>query len=220
MSACESSHRMATWRLLVAALLLAAGGCARVVLVTPAPPALPAQRIPLDVGLYLTREFKAYAAEIRDADPWISLDLWRYVNLGAASAQQFERELAGTFRSVQILAEAPSAARPASPGLAAVVEPAIEHFDVILRNMFRPLSASVRYRIKLYGPDGQLWMNSSVEGSATALAGPPRITGMAVENAVANAVQRIIESDEMRALLKGSAFEPQRLKSRRVFSSS
>jgi hypothetical protein len=63
-------------------------------------------------------------------------------------------------------------------------------------------------------------MNSSVEGSATALAGPPRITGMAVENAVANAVQRIIESDEMRALLKGSAFEPQRLKSRRVFSSS
>jgi len=33
MNACEPRHRIATWRLLVAALLLA-GGCTRVVLVT------------------------------------------------------------------------------------------------------------------------------------------------------------------------------------------
>ena len=115
---------MTTLRLLAASLLLlTVSGCTRVVFVAPMPPALPASRIPLDVGLYLPREFKAYQAEIRDADPWVSLDLWRYVNLGAASAQQFERELAGTFRSVQVLDEAPSAARPARPGLAAVMEP-------------------------------------------------------------------------------------------------
>lgn len=192
-----------TLRLLTAVLLLmTVGGCTRVVLVTPTPPALPADRLQLDVGLYVTRGFKQYQAEIRDADPWVSLELWRYANLGAASAQQLERELAGTFRSVQVLDEAPSGARPARPDLAAVMEPAMEHFDVVLRNMFRPLSASIRYRIKLYGPDGQLWLDTSVEGSATARAGPGRVTGMAVENGVANAVRRIIESDAMRALLK------------------
>ena len=154
---------MTAWRLLAASLpLLMAVACTRVVLVAPMPPAPSAKRIPLDVGLYLTREFKEYQAEIRDADPWISLDLWRYVNLGAVSAQQFERELAGTFRSVRVLEVAPSAAGSARPDLAVVIEPAVEHFDVILRNMFRPISASIRYRVRLYGSDGQLWLDSSI----------------------------------------------------------
>ncbi len=71
--------------------------------VSPKPPEKPdIEKIPLDVGFYISDEFKSYKIS---ENRWG--DQWTYPNLGEASAAQFWLGLGLIFRSVEVVDEKP-----------------------------------------------------------------------------------------------------------------
>lgn len=182
-------------------------GCAHSVVVAPRPPekAL-ADKVPLDVGLYLTTAFKAHSvSEFKMGDKW------NYPNLGQASATQFTLGLGQIFRTVEVVDEKPPFTKPKSRTFHAVVEPAIEKFDFdIPFTKFQVYPARVSYKITVYDMSGKVLLTRTVEGIGDTKGSPgfdfaenpSKSASKAVEEGANRALDALLAADEIRALLK------------------
>lgn len=150
--------------ILIGLLLFAAAvfsGCSHKVLVAPEPPRkMTPVIIPLDVGLYITEDFKNFKVSEKK---WG--DTWNYPNLGQASAAQFQLALSKTFQTVKLVDGKPPFPSEKSITVHAVVEPAIERFDFdIPFTKFQVYPARINYRITAYGGNGNIILKETVEG--------------------------------------------------------
>ncbi len=195
--------------LLVGFILMFSVGCAHTVYVVPGLSSeniLSAKKIPLDVGLYMTDEFKNYkVSESRN------LDTWNYTNLGEASARQFRSGLSQIFRTVELVDEKPPFSKPRAAILYAVIEPTIDKFDFDIPPIaFLVYPARILYKITVYDMSGKVLFTKSAlgigdtqgKGSFDPTEFPSESASKAVEDGVNEALDVILASEEIKAVLK------------------
>jgi hypothetical protein len=108
------------------------------------------QPLPIDVGVYYSDDFRKYAySEDRFATKW-------KVALGAGHVRLMNRILSFGFRRVVEVKD--PKALPADAGLKAVLEPSIEQYSFITPRDTggEYFAVTIKYRLKVYAPDGQL----------------------------------------------------------------
>jgi hypothetical protein len=192
--------------LFLATALLVAVGCAHSVVVAPKPPPerAAADRVPADVGLYLTREFTGYKVSESKMG-----DTWNYDNLGQASATQVRLGLAQIFRTVELVDERPPFSKPQTRTLHAVVEPGIDKFEFdIPFTKFQVYPAKIFYKITVYDPSGKVILVTTVEGigDVKGSAGfdfaenPSKSASKAVEDGANKLLDALFASDEIKRL--------------------
>jgi hypothetical protein len=193
--------------LLVSFTLILSAGCSHIVLVAPKlPEKVVTEKIPLDVGLYITNEFKNYkVSESRKGDTW------NYTNLGEASTAQFRLGLSQIFRTVELINEKPPFSKPKDIILHAVIEPAIDKFDFnIPLTKFQVYPSRIHYKITVYDMSGKVIFTKSVEGIGDTKGSPgfdfaenpSKAASKAVEDGANKALESILASEEIKALLK------------------
>jgi hypothetical protein len=192
--------------LLIGSTLLFGVGCHNI-RVSPKPPEkVLAEKIPLDIGLYMSDEFKNYkVSENRLGDQW------NYTNLGEASAAQVRLGLGLIFRTVEIIDEKPPFSKPKTITLHAVIEPMIYKFlfDIPFTK-FQVYPAMIGYKITFYDMSGKVLFTKMVDGIGDTRGRPgfdfsenPTIAATkAVEQGVNNPLDAILASDEIKALVK------------------
>lgn len=175
--------------------------------VSPKPPekAL-AEKIPLDVGLYLSEELKNYKVS---ENRWG--DQWNYTNLGEASATQFRLGFGQIFRTVEIVDERPPFSKPRTIKLHAVIEPMIYKFlfDIPFTK-FQVYPAMIGYKITIYDMNGKVLLTKMVDGIGDTRGqpgfsyteNPARSATKAVEDGVNKVLDAILASEEIKALVK------------------
>jgi hypothetical protein len=187
--------------------LIFSAGCAHTVLVAPKPPeASLTEKIPLDVGLYLTEGIKNYkVSESRKGDTW------NYTNLGEASVTQFRLGLGQIFRTVELVDERPPFSKPKSIVLHAVIEPTIEKFEFgIPLTKFQVYPAKIYYNITVYDMSGKVILTKSIDGIGDTKGSPgfdftenpSKSASKAIENGANKALESILASEEIKMLLK------------------
>jgi hypothetical protein len=200
---CRSS---ASRSLLLAAALLVAVGCAHSVVVAPKPPPErpAADRIPADVGLYLTKEFTGYKVSESKMG-----DKWNYDNLGQASATQVRLGLAQIFRTVELVDERPPFSKPQTRTLHAVVEPGIDKFEFdIPFTKFQVYPVKILYKITVYDTSGKVILVRIVEGIGDVKGSPgfdfaenpSKSASKAVEDGANKLLDALFASDEIKRL--------------------
>ena len=83
-------------------------------------------KMPVNIGLYLSDEFKNYRVTDSTKTLGTTYDFW---NLGSESAGMFEVGLSKIYEKVVVLDEKPPFSKAKSVPLRAVLEPKIEGFD-------------------------------------------------------------------------------------------
>ena len=192
---------------LIGVIVIFSTGCAHMVPVIPKPPEkVCAEKIPLDMGLYIANEFKNYkVSESRLGDTW------NYTNLGEASSTQFQLGLEQIFRTVEIVDEKPPFSKPKVTMLHAVIEPSIEKFDFnspLTKLQVYP--AKIQFKITIYDMSGKTIFTKSVEGIGDIQGSlcfdfaenPSKAASKAVEDGANKALKSILDSEEIKALLK------------------
>jgi hypothetical protein len=175
--------------------------------VLPKPPEKPGiEKIPLDVGLYISDEFKNYKVS---ENRWG--DQWTYANLGEASAAQFRLGLGLILRTVELVDEKPPFSKPKSVSLYAVIEPMIYKFifDIPITK-FQIYPAMIGYKITVYDINGKILLTKMVDGIGDTRGHPgfsfsenPTIAATkAVEDGISKALDSILASDEIKTLAK------------------
>jgi hypothetical protein len=141
------------------AVLLLASACSHAIPVkgTFAPPPN-IGRIPLQIGVYYSQEFRTYEHNgARMGDRWI-------FPLGPASVDLFDRALPILFERVLPVATRPPLAE-GTPRPAAIIEPRIEDFDFSLPFLKTgTYTAEITYRMTLYAPNGETVASWAVKG--------------------------------------------------------
>jgi hypothetical protein len=194
------------WGLLGCLLLFYGIGCHNI-RVSPKPPEkMLSEKIPLDIGLYLSEEFKNYkVSEYRWGDKW------NYTNLGEASATQFRLGFNQIFRIVEIVDEKPPFSRPKTIKLHAVIEPMIyKFFFDIPFTKFQVYPAMIGYKITMYDMNGKVLFTKMVDGIGDTRGrpgfdfseNPAKAATKAVEEGVNKALDAILASDEVKLLVK------------------
>ena len=192
--------------LLLGLILLFGVGCHNI-RVSPKPPEkLGIEKIPLDVGLYISDEFKNYKASKN-----IMGDQWNYTNLGEASASQFKLGLGLIFRTVEVVDEKAPFSKPKARTLHAVIEPMIYKFlfDIPITK-FQVYPAMIGYKITLYDMNGKVLFTKMVDGIGDTRGHPgfsysenPTIAATkAVEDGINKVLDTILASDEIKTLVK------------------
>lgn len=192
--------------LLFGLMLLFGVGCHNI-RVSPKNPEKPGvEKIPLDVGLYISDQFKNYKVS---ENRWG--DQWNYTNLGEAGAAQFKLGLGLIFRTVEIVDEKPPFSKPKTVTLHAVIEPMIYKFifDIPITK-FQVYPAMIGYKITFYGMDGKVLFTKMVDGIGDTRGHPgfsfsenPTIAATkAVEDGINKALDAILASEEVKALVK------------------
>ncbi|MGD9181979.1 MAG: DUF1566 domain-containing protein, partial [Desulfobacterales bacterium] len=190
---------------LLAAVSAVFTGCAHTIPVVPHPPLhTGADKIPLDIGLYVSDELTNY-----QVSEYKMGDQWNYTNLGTASASQFKLYLDHYFLSVELVDRLPPFPDEKKITVHAVLEPRIEQFDFdIPFTKFQVYPARIRYLIKVYDINGNIILKEEVEGigDTQGQAGfdfsenPSKSASKAVEDGVKKAVEEIAKSDKIRRL--------------------
>jgi hypothetical protein len=186
-------------------LAVALSACSHNVLVAPAPPQqINAPKSPLNVGLYITDQFKNFQiSESRKGDTWI------YPNLGQASADQLQLALQKVFSSVEVVSSKPPVKSNKDITIHAVIEPAIEKFDFnIPMTKFQVYPATITYKITVYDKVGKIILTKTIAGVGDTkgspgfdfAANPARSASKAVTEGVKNAVEVIANSNEVKKL--------------------
>lgn len=143
----------------VAALLLPTGivglsgaGCTTNVVVSEDFPGPIAEKVPIDVGVHYDEGFKNYAYE--------PVGLRWTVQVGAAQVALFDRVFAAMFERV-ITVAAPGIQGWSEPGMAGVIEPLVEDYRFLTswQSGAEFYQVWIRYRMRLYLPDGRLVAN-------------------------------------------------------------
>ncbi len=182
-------------------------GCAHTVLVAPKPPEKGnIEKIPIDVGLYITDEFKNYkVSEYRKGDKW------NYTNLGEGSSAQFRLGFSQIFRKVEIVDGKPPFSKPKATTLQAVIEPIIYKFmfDIPITK-FQVYPAMIGYKITMYDMNGSILFTKMVDGIGDTkgqpgfnfAANPSKSATKAVEDGINKTLDVILASEEIKTLLK------------------
>ncbi|MEZ5560792.1 MAG: hypothetical protein R3E86_19880 [Pseudomonadales bacterium] len=124
------------------------GGCSGAAVEVPQEFPIPlVEKLPLRMGLLLTPELTSYVHEqtLEGSGDW-------RIELGSAQTPMFRNLLAGMFESSEIATTA------GAPGLAGVLEPAIEEVQFSTPDQTRSdyYEVWIRYRFQLFGRDGTL----------------------------------------------------------------
>lgn len=181
-------------------------GCTHTVLVAPKPPVMSTGRTSLNVGLYITDEFRNY--QVSES---VMGHTWNYTNLGEASTAQFSLGLGQTFRTVEIVNDKPPFSKPVVTILHAVIEPTINNFTFDFPfAKFQIYPARIHYKITVYDMRGNIIFAKSVEGIGDTKGSlgidetenPSKSASKAVEDGVYKALETISSSEEIKALLK------------------
>lgn len=202
-----TSKRTSRWLLMGIAAAVLSAGCAHTVTVAPKPvEKVTTEKIPLDIGLYLAKELKAYrVSEFRKGDKW------NYDNLGEASAVAFRLGLGEIFRTVEVVDERPPFAKPKSRAFHAVIEPTIEKFEFeIPMTKFQVYPARIQYRITVFDLDGKLVFTKIVEGIGDTKGSPgfdftenpAKSASKAIEEGARLALEAVLASDDIKALVR------------------
>jgi len=166
---------------------------------------------PVNIGLYLTEEFKNYRVTDSTKTLGTTYDFW---NLGSESAGMFEVGLSQIFEKVVVVDQKPPFSKAQPVPLRAVVEPKIEGFDFkVPAIVVQPWSTKIQYRILVYDPEGKvIWHRSmtgvgKVPGSYTRTmeelgTNPAKPTTAAIIDATDKLIEAILTSEEMKGLLK------------------
>jgi hypothetical protein len=158
-SAFRSCRTVAIIRLCTFYVLVS--GCATTVSLSPTAEGLaPSARLPLRIGLYYGVEFQAYEHEDRYQG--------FVMPVGRASVTLFQEIFGALFeRTVPVLSRPPLPAQ--EPPIAAVIEPAIEVFDLgsgaVESSDFS--WAEVGYRFTLWSPQGKVIASWTVTGTGS-----------------------------------------------------
>jgi hypothetical protein len=203
----RATPRLHVLALIVGAAVVLSVGCAHSIVVAPKPPEKTgAETMPLDVGLYLSSEFKSYkVSEFRKGDKW------NYDNLGEVSAAQFRLGLGQIFRKVELVDERPPFKNDSARVLHAVIEPAIDKFDFeIPITKFQVYPARIHYKVTVYDLAGKVLFIRTVEGVGDFKGSPgfdftenpSKAASKAVEDGAGKAFDALMSSDEVKALLK------------------
>jgi hypothetical protein len=191
--------------LLTSILLFIAAGCAHQIVVSPNQAASTAagERLPLDVGLYMSDAFRAYQHSENKMG-----DTWNYTNLGQASANQFRYGLEQRFRSVALLQS--KTVNLANSAVVVIIEPEIAGFAFdIPFTKFQVYPATIRYKVSAVGRGGETLYSNIVNGVGDSsgspgfdfAANPARSGTKAVEMGVNAALDDLVNSAAIKALL-------------------
>jgi hypothetical protein len=168
-------------------------------------------KMPMNVGLYLTEGFKNYRYTDSTKALMTTYDFW---NVGSESSGMFEVGLSQIFQKVVLVDEKPPFSKTRPGPLRAVVEPAIEGFDFKVPTVVvQPWSTKIRYKVLVYDPEGKIvWEKSitgvgEVPGSYTRTTeelgtNPAKPATAAIIDATDKLIEAILASEEMKGLLK------------------
>ena len=181
--------------------------CAHTIPVVPNPPLYPlVDKIPLEVGLYVSEELKNF-----QVSEYKMGDQWNYINIGAASASQFKLCLDQRFLSAELVDRIPPFPAQKEMTIHAIIEPVIDRFDFdIPLTKFQVYPARIRYIIKVYDVAGNIILKDEVEGIGDTQGqggfdfseNPSKSASKAVEDGVQKAVEKIAGSHEIMRLVE------------------
>ena len=168
-------------------------------------------KMPVNMGLYLSEEFKNYRVTDSTKTLGVTYDFW---NLGSESAGMFEVGLSRIFEKVVVVDQKPPFSKVQPAPLRAVVEPKIEGFEFkVPVIVVQPWSTKIQYKILVYNPEGKVvWQRSitgvgEVPGSYTSTleelgTNPAKPTTAAIIDATDKLLEAIRASEEIKRLLK------------------
>ena len=168
-------------------------------------------KAPVNVGLYLTEEFKNYRVTDSTKTLGTTYDFW---NLGSESAGMFEVGLSRIFEKVVVVDQKPPFSKVQPAPLRAVVEPKIEGFEFkVPVIVVQPWSTKIQYKILVYDPRGKVvWQKSitgigEVPGSYTSTLeelgpNPAKPATAAIIDSTDKLIEAITASEEIKRLLK------------------
>jgi hypothetical protein len=168
-------------------------------------------KMPLNVGLYLTEEFKNYRYTDSAKTLGTTYDFW---NVGSESSGMIEVGLSQIFQKVVVVDQKPPFSKAQPVPLRAVVEPKIEGLDFkVPAIVVQPWSTKIQYRFLVYNVEGRLiWEKSitgvgAVPGSYTRTTeelgtNPAKSATAAIIDAADKLIEAILASEEMKGLAK------------------
>ena len=167
------------------------------------------EKMPVQVGLYLTEEFKNYRFTDSTKTLGTTYDFW---NLGSESSGMFEVGLSQIFQKVIVVDQKPPFSKAQPVPLRAVVEPKIEGLDfkvpaIVVQNW----STKIQYKILVYDLEGKvIWEKAltgvgEVPGSYTRTmeelgTNPAKPATAAIIDATDKLIEAILASEEMKGL--------------------
>lgn len=158
------------------------------------------EKVPLNVGYYITEKFEKYNVVKR------GFVNWDYPNLGMASALQFKLALEQLCRRVETI-DIPYMKKE---GLDVVIEPQIEKFYFYAPPFnWQIWRASITYKITLYDSNWNVLLTRFVEGigdtkghSWIYAENASVAASKAIEQGVNKAIDTILTSEEIKTLLR------------------
>ncbi len=198
--------------LVVSLILWGCGGPSLNVRVTVAPKLSEKtypDRMPINVGLYVTEEFKNYRVTDSEKTLGTTYDFW---NLGMESAGMFEAGLSQIFQKVVVIDEKPPFSRAKPIPLAVVVEPAIERFEFKVPPLvFQTWSTKIYYKVVVYDLRGKILWQTSVTGTGNTPGSytrtleelgvnPSRPATQAVIDGTDKLIEAVLASEEIKVL--------------------
>jgi hypothetical protein len=168
-------------------------------------------KMPVNIGLYLSDDFKNYRYTDSTKTLGTTYDFW---NLGSESAGIFEVGLSQIFEKVVVVDQRPPFSQAQPVPLRAVVEPKIEGVDFkVPAIVVQPWSMKIQYKILAYNPEGKLIGEKSIAGVGEAPGSytrtmeelgtnPAKPATAAIIDAADKLIQAILASEEMKGLTK------------------
>jgi hypothetical protein len=168
-------------------------------------------KMPVNIGLYVSDEFKNYRYTDSTKTLGTTYDFW---NLGSESAGIFEVGLSQIFERVVVVDQKPPFTKAQPVPLRGVVEPKIEGLDFkVPAIVVQPWSTKIQYKILMYNLEGkEIWQKSitgvgEVPGSYTRTleelgTNPAKPATAAIIDAADKLIEAILASEEMRGLSK------------------
>lgn len=168
-------------------------------------------KMPVNIGLYVSDEFKNYRYTDSTKTLGTTYDFW---NLGSESAGIFEVGLSQIFEKVVVVDQKPPFTKAQPVPLRGVVEPKIEGLDFkVPAIVVQPWSTKIQYKILMYNLEGkEIWQKSitgvgEVPGSYTRTleelgTNPAKPATAAIIDAADKLIEAILASEEMRGLSK------------------
>ena len=168
-------------------------------------------KMPVNIGLYLSGEFKNYRYTDSTKTLGTTYDFW---NLGSESAGIFEVGLSQVFEKVVVVDQKTPFTKVQPVPLRAVVEPKIEGLDFkVPAIVVQPWSTKIQYKVLVYNPEGKvIWEKSitgagEVPGSYTRTleelgTNPAKPATAAIIDAADKLIEAVLASEELKGLVK------------------
>jgi hypothetical protein len=168
-------------------------------------------KMPVNIGLYLSDEFKNYRYTDSTKTLGTTYDFW---NLGSESAGIFDVGLSQIFEKVVVVDQKPPFTKAQPVPLRGVVEPKIEGLNFkVPAIVVQPWSTKIQYKVLVYNPEGKvIWQKSiigvgEVRGSYTRTmeelgTNPAKPATAAIIDAADKLIEAILASEEMKGLAK------------------